>query len=90
MKYYERYLEKMRVFLGRGPMAAEKLAMLDALERHPIDVRFRMAQDVERVIQKLEPEGIDWERGVALVRELAAEVDDPEEFRRRLYAAAGL
>ncbi|MHC4919681.1 MAG: hypothetical protein ACYTKC_08795 [Planctomycetota bacterium] len=84
MRYYEHYLKRLRESFEGSPQAQEKVAILDALEGFSVEDRFVMIQEVERLIRDVDPEVIDWGRGVELVRKTVAESSDAPSFCRRL------
>jgi hypothetical protein len=89
VKYYEHYVKRLRESIARGPAAESILPLLDVFDAFEPEVRFRMVQELERVLRDVASENVDWQAGLELVRQAAAQASDPDDFGRRLRSLAG-
>jgi hypothetical protein len=89
VKYYEHYLKRLRESIARSPMAEHLLPLVDLFDDRPVEQRFEMVQELERLVRDLGTQEVDWAAGTEIVRQAAAESKDAAEFRDRLRRIAG-
>ena len=68
--------------------ADQLLPLIDLFEDRPVEQRFQMIQELERLIRDLETREVDWAAGTELVRQAAAQSKDAAEFREALRRIA--
>ncbi|MFO0983906.1 MAG: hypothetical protein U1E76_19655 [Planctomycetota bacterium] len=88
MRYYERYIERLKQSLARSPMGAAKVDLICLFDAFPPADRFQMVQELQRLLESVAPAQVDVPQLAALVRRVLDEgVHDALTFKHKLHAA---
>jgi len=89
MRYYERYVERLKESLARAPLGEAKVAVIALFDAFPAAERFQMVQEVQRVLATADPSEIDFTKLAAAVKQALEGSQNAARFKERLWAIVG-